>query len=261
VDFATAESIANAVLYEGYLLYPYCPSSVKNRQRWTFGRLCPQTCAQVQGGAEACALRAECVVLGDEQSVFEARVRFLHLVERSLSGASPDEPGWQEAMAREFDLSGMELPNVLRGPMRRSFAFPAGTETVDGVVRRQEALTGEVRLSAAPVAERAFRISIEIVNLTSFEDGPPVRGDEILRHALVSTHSLLRVRRGEFVSLVDPPVALRAAAAACRQAGAWPVLVGLPLNSSTQPLMPNRPLAVALAVPVPTSALLQADIA
>jgi hypothetical protein len=165
-------------------------------------------------------------VLGDEQTVFEARVRFLHLVERSLSGASADDPGWQEAIAREFDIAGIELPDVLRGPLLRSFAFPAGTETLDGVVRRQVALTGEVRLSAAPVGERAFRVTLEIANLTSFEDGPSVRGDQILRHSLASTHALLGVQRGEFVSLVDPPVALREAAAACRQEGAWPVLVG-----------------------------------
>src|SRR5580704_7360831 len=30
------ESVVQAVLYEGYMLYPYRPSSVKNRQRWTF---------------------------------------------------------------------------------------------------------------------------------------------------------------------------------------------------------------------------------
>jgi len=34
------DQIAAAVLYEGYMLYPYRPS-VKNRQRWTFGGLYP----------------------------------------------------------------------------------------------------------------------------------------------------------------------------------------------------------------------------
>ena len=31
------EEIANAILYEGYMLYPYRASSVKNQQRWNFG--------------------------------------------------------------------------------------------------------------------------------------------------------------------------------------------------------------------------------
>ena len=35
------EAIARAVLYEGYLLYPYTRSAVKNQVRWTFGGLHP----------------------------------------------------------------------------------------------------------------------------------------------------------------------------------------------------------------------------
>ena len=45
-------SNAAAVLYEGYLLYPYRPSSVKNRQRWTFGGLFPRDCDLARSGAE-----------------------------------------------------------------------------------------------------------------------------------------------------------------------------------------------------------------
>ena len=36
------ESVVQALLYEGYMLYPYRPSSVKNRQRWTFGGVYPE---------------------------------------------------------------------------------------------------------------------------------------------------------------------------------------------------------------------------
>jgi len=36
------EQIVNAVLYEGYILYPYRSSSKKNRrERFTFGRVYP----------------------------------------------------------------------------------------------------------------------------------------------------------------------------------------------------------------------------
>src|SRR5262245_45376179 len=117
MNFAAVQPIADALLYEGYLLYPYRPSSVKNRQRWTFGRLCPQTCGQVHSGAEVGALRADCLVIGDDQTAFEARVRFLHPVECRWSGAAPDEPGWQEATAREVDISGLEFPDLVRGPL------------------------------------------------------------------------------------------------------------------------------------------------
>ena len=46
---ALVDPIANAVLYEGYILYPYRPA-VKNRQRWTFGGLYPEAyCRQTAG--------------------------------------------------------------------------------------------------------------------------------------------------------------------------------------------------------------------
>ena len=39
---STVDQVANAVLYEGYILYPYRPSAVKNRQRWNFGVVYPR---------------------------------------------------------------------------------------------------------------------------------------------------------------------------------------------------------------------------
>src|SRR5262249_13239472 len=49
---------------------------------------------------------------------------------------------------------------------------------------------------------------------------------EVSLRALVSTHAILGVAGGEFVSLTDPPRRWREAAAACRNVGVWPVLVG-----------------------------------
>src|SRR5262249_23518801 len=55
------ERIADAVLYEGYILYPYRPS-VKNRQRWTFGGLYPEAYSRAQGGTDACSNQTECLI-------------------------------------------------------------------------------------------------------------------------------------------------------------------------------------------------------
>ena len=43
------KEIANAVLYEGYLLYPYRPSAIKNRQRWTIGVVYPREYSEANG--------------------------------------------------------------------------------------------------------------------------------------------------------------------------------------------------------------------
>ena len=45
------DQIAAAVLYEGYILYPYRPS-VKNRRRWTFGGIVPRAYSQSHGAGE-----------------------------------------------------------------------------------------------------------------------------------------------------------------------------------------------------------------
>src|SRR5438105_6980772 len=78
-----ASRVARAVLYEGYLLYPYRPS-VKNRQRWTFGGLCPQAYSTAQGGTEASSLQTECLVEGGPDTTVAVTVRFLHLVARRV---------------------------------------------------------------------------------------------------------------------------------------------------------------------------------
>ena len=71
------EKIANAVLYEGYILYPYRPSAVKNQQRFNFGVLYPRAYCEHQSGADAWEMRTECLVAGDATATLEVKVRFL----------------------------------------------------------------------------------------------------------------------------------------------------------------------------------------
>ena len=77
------DAIANAVLYEGYMLYPYRLSSVKNRQRFNFGVLYPQSYSEAQSGSDAWSMQTECIVQGDAAAI-EVRVRFLKLVSRTV---------------------------------------------------------------------------------------------------------------------------------------------------------------------------------
>ena len=89
MNLATVDKIAKAVLYEGYMLYPYRPSSVKNQQRWNFGVLCPQSYSEAQKGSEAWTMQTECLVEGSSLTGLEVRVRFLQLVARSVGELDP----------------------------------------------------------------------------------------------------------------------------------------------------------------------------
>jgi hypothetical protein len=219
-------AIADAVLYEGYLLWPYRRSATKNRRRWTFGGVYPREHAE-RHPDDAWTMRAGCLLEGGAGARFTVAVRFLHVVARQVlrDGEPVDELvaggerhlSWDEAVEREL---------VLDGPGRMPIAIPADSreERVEGgaVVRSWEALAGAVEVRTQPVADGVRRIGVEIANTT------PWAGDdreEALRRTFCSTHAVLRATGGEFVSQTDPPPALRSAAEACANQGAWPVLV------------------------------------
>jgi hydrogenase maturation protease len=97
---------------------------------------------------------------------------------------------------------------------------------VGALVRERHRVQGVIEVSAGPVAPGVFRVTVKIQNQTPIEGDPALSRDQALMNGLVSTHIVLAVRDGEFVSLIDPPEAVREAASACRNVGCWPVLVG-----------------------------------
>jgi hydrogenase maturation protease len=258
MNLAPVDPIANAVLYEGYILYPYRPST-KNRQRWTFGGLCPQTyCASHCGDSPTS--QTECLVRGIPATAFEGVVRFLHLSARAVGEVVPPLPDWpvdveppfraveslrvgetvfhtwQEAEEREVEFGAATLGDLSARPRVRPFSFPGGRrveplrgtagEVLGVLVREREAVEGVVESSAVEASEGLFRVTLRVTNRTPWEgSGAGCRDDALLR-SLVSTHAVLGVRGGEFVSLMDPPERWRDAAAACRNMGTWPVMVG-----------------------------------
>jgi hypothetical protein len=263
---AAVDSIVSAVLYEGYVLYPYRPSSVKNRQRWTFGGLYPRSYSQAQGSAEPYSMQTQCLVLGDLDTLLEVKVRLLHILSRQvreLLSPAADMPAdiepasrpvealrvgeklfqtWQEATEREAGTAQAKLADILAEPRDLPFTFPARREVeplrsptgeVTGVlVREQQALSGSVTTKAEQVQDRLFKVTVQVLNLTPWEAGTTpgwterLAHDDALLRAFTSTHTILSVENGEFVSLLDTPDAYHEAAAACTNTGTWPVLVG-----------------------------------
>ena len=85
MNLPEVNKIVEAVLYEGYILYPYRPSSKKNRQRFTFGRVYPHAYSVAQNAAEPCAIRTECLAISEsEDASIEISARFLHVVTREV---------------------------------------------------------------------------------------------------------------------------------------------------------------------------------
>ncbi len=244
--------IADAVLYEGYLLWPYRRTAIKNQRRWTFGGVYPERHSAIHPDDRP-AMQTECLVEGGADCRVEVRVRFLQVVERSVARAAGNrlEPvaelivdderhvGWEEAVEREIGTPALALAD-LASPRRFAIDVPAGAgeeELCDAAgkragafVRSWRALGGAVHVGATALEPGLHRLTVRIENESPFDNGTR---EEALKQTFCSAHTVLRAEAGTFVSLTDPPAALHEQAEACANVGTWPVLVGAKSDRTT----------------------------
>jgi hypothetical protein len=260
-----AARIAETVLYEGYLLWPYRRSATKNRRRWSFGGVHPRGWEESGHPDDRSLMQTQCLLEG-RRPVVEVRVRFLHVVRRTvarrvgegleavdeLSVAGERHLSWDEAAEREVGVTRLRTDG--RGDVRAGAAIsvPAGEaveplvgaagEPVGAIVRSWRELRGEVEVTGERLSASLWRLTVRVVNTTPWE---PSDREDALRGTFCSTHTLLQAAGGAFVSMTDPPPAHRAAADACRNIGTWPVLVGDDADRRTllsSPIvLPDRP--------------------
>ncbi|WP_055509178.1 hypothetical protein [Nonomuraea pusilla] len=233
--------IARTVLYEGYLLWPYRQSALKNRHRWTFGGVHPEPYGRANEG-HPWLTQAQCLVEADPADTVDVHVRFLHLVAcevaRERDGRLEPVPELavgdalhrprEEAREREVAVAGLDLAELLQCPYEMEIDVPAGQRAEwlgdQGVLLRGwEALTGRVEISAERPLPGVYRLTVKVVNTTPWEGGTR---QEAMRRTMMSAHMVMRSEGGGFVSLMDPPEELRQLAAGCSNVGSWPVLVG-----------------------------------
>jgi len=205
MSFEPARRIADAVLYEGYVLYPYRPSSTKNQFRWQFGIVAPREWS-LQTGGDPWEMQTECLVEPLSGPQIDVTVRFLQI---QLRDSGPAE--WEEGTERTIDFHSLLLDDLLAAPRTIPFAIPP--------------ITGVVRLSAQALDE-VVKLGVRIENLTEFPDAMEASRSSAMQRSLVGTHTLIAVSGGAFISLIDPPAAAKAAARACSNLHTWPVLVG-----------------------------------
>jgi hypothetical protein len=272
VNLDRVEKIAEAILYEGYMLYPYRPSSMKNQQRWNFGVLCPPSYCEQQRGTERDLMQTEVLVIGDSGAKITIKVRFLQIIRRSIgklrapvtslpldtnpvfdyvdkleAGSRVYRP-WQEAVEREivceeFQLVDLGIPRLL------PIDFPAHPEAeavrdetgdvIGMIVRRWEHLAGSIVISADRARDNIFKVRVLLRNDSHFPALAEAPREEAVLFSLVSAHIVLGVENGEFLSLLEPPAEFEAMAAECKNIGTWPVLVG---GQNTRQAMLSSPI-------------------
>jgi hypothetical protein len=251
------DKVVNAVLYEGYILYPYRASSKKNqRERFTFGRVYPKDYSDAQNGAEPCVMQTECLARNESRdAVLGISVRFLQPSAREIGklGAPVDQfthdtpfeivpelrvgtqlyQAWQEAIEREVSLPDVSLNEAAE--REQPFQFSAGRtiepirngpKIVAVVVRRSEAIKGTIQLMTRLIDDKVMKITTRVINETGIDKDKIDDSDEVIMLTFASTHTILSAPGGEFVSLLDPAPDYEAEANKCKNIGCWPVLVG-----------------------------------
>ncbi|RSS81921.1 hypothetical protein [Streptomyces sp. WAC06614] len=247
--------MADAVLFEGYVLYPYRASSAKNRLRWQFGVLVPPAWGPAHG--EHSASRTELLMEPRGPAELTVELRFLHALRRTVQQAGPDgrladTPAlhlpdrvlvpWDEATEERAtfrvpvaDLAGEGLALPFARPAREEYEKVVDDtgRTVGRLVRRGAPVEGVLRLrtTALDLPYRAFRLTAEAENTSDWHPGGADEAadrDAALPRSLVAAHLLLSLDRGSFVSMTEPPEWARHEVAACENRHTWPVLAGGP---------------------------------
>jgi hypothetical protein len=220
MNFAGVETIADAVLFEGYILYPYRPSSIKNRKRWNFGTLYPRSFVEAEAPQEAWRFCAEVLVEGSDASRIAARVRFLEL-------ASPDGGdglGWEQGFVRirQVETSLQEICSGVERCFDMSELTATEAERAPGW-RSKHLVIGCLSLRAERLWDGLYRLHAEFANETPASTSWSTSAQ---RSGLVSAHLLLGVDGGQFISLLEPEERFAPAVSECRQQGVFPVLAG-----------------------------------
>ncbi|NEC21597.1 hypothetical protein [Streptomyces parvus] len=249
-----ARAVADAVLFEGYVLYPYRASSAKNRMRWQFGVLVPPACTA--GNGEHAEQRTDLLLEPRSGDRLDAELRFLHVRRRTVERLEPDGSytevpelelpdrvlvPWDEGHEERIPLHAplAELTGEQAHTRTVTFDLPPGTEhepvldeegrTLGRLVRRRGRLSGEIRpyVEQLPGPYRLSHLTVTVRN--TVDAPPPAHGgsrDDALPHSMIGGHLLLAVEGGRFLSMTDPPEWARPAVAGLRNENTWPVLAG-----------------------------------
>ena len=233
MNIDAVRSIANAVLYEGYILYPYRASSQKNQSRWQFGVVMAPGYAAADP-SERSSTQAEVVLEHTGQPVVQVLLRFLQVQRRTTEGSGQ---GWDEAVEREIEVTAeaRRAPVRRRGPgvrhrRRRGPRAARGSGRTAG--RRTPVRGPPPGATRRPGVGAGDRGSRPVARAPApGPGGEPDRGQpgaatagRRAPSALIAAHTIISVTGGEFISMTDPPIWAQPAVAECQNQGGWPVL-------------------------------------
>lgn len=191
------EKICNALLYEGYALFPYRKNALKNQKRFNFGVLSPKCWAENQIN-EQFFQQTEILVLAENETKLSFKTRFLKL---------SNESDWQTAVEKIIEAE---------------FILDQ-SQTIE---YKEDNLFGKIEISAEKLSKNLFKIRFIFENLTEIENFGELSREEILQFSFVSAHTIFEVENGKFVSLLETPDEFIEQAKFLQNINVFPVLIG-----------------------------------
>lgn len=191
------EKICNALLYEGYALFPYRRNALKNQKRFNFGVLSPKNWVEKQIN-EHYFQQTEILVLAENDVKLSFSTRFLKL---------SNELGWQTAEERKFE---------------DKFTFDKSKL----VEYKEDSLFGKIEITSEKLTDNLFKVRFMFENRSEIENCEKFSREEILQFSFVSTHTILEIENGKFISLLETPDEFIEQAKSLENINIFPVLIG-----------------------------------
>ena len=241
--FAPAQAVADAVMCEGQVLYPYRASAAKNQLRWQFGVLTPKAFTDL-GASDRWRMSTRVLLdRAGPSSEVAVRARFFRHRSRTVTvdgievaSAEIDGELWttfDESVEAATEAGPVRLEALLADPVVIDVDWPGESRVgPDGSARvawETRPLGGRLRLSATRVdgPYGVVEVTAVLENTTVWEPslGWDPRRDAI-RSSMISAHLILATTEGRWLSAIDPPAFVGAGFGIDAQEGCFPVLVG-----------------------------------
>ena len=250
------ENLTRTLLYEGYALYPYHRSAIKNQKPVPFGVVFPNDYTAYNEHAHS-TMQTQCIVTGSNYLLINITVRFLHLKKIELlehviqkENAYDDfvpvynlcineksyQAGWQ-TIERKLSTENLLISDLMKKKKIILIEFDSiydsknlndeNGEVTAKQINSVSIIKGTVIIEAAPVEnmQDAFRITVNITNTTPVENAEAVSRDEVISQSFLSTHTILKTTNAEFISHQNPGEKWKASIAACENMNTWPILI------------------------------------
>ncbi|MEP6950700.1 MAG: hypothetical protein ABI863_15550 [Ginsengibacter sp.] len=249
------ENITRTLLYEGYALYPYHRSAIKNQKPIPFGVVFPQRYNIYNAHAHS-KMQTQCIVTGSDDLTINISMRFLHLKKTELFEKVPAheavednfipvynlnisdkfyQAGWQTA-ERKINTGDLQISQLIKNKkvipvefdeMYDSKYFYDKSGKAAKQINSISGIKGSVIIEAAPAGnmQNTFRLTVTVINTTPVENAEQVTRDEVLSQSFLSTHTVLQTRNAVFISHQNPGEKWEETISGCENINTWPILI------------------------------------